>query len=125
MAPVEAAFSTLGLAITGSREFEDFTAYTVQVMGELSSKWEVDKRYSSFDALHDALRAKFPSAALPELPGKKFFGNRDPDFVQQRGRDLQTYLQRLAGIDIVGRCEEVMLFLSSSDTGERPRRLDG
>ena len=39
--------------------------------------------------------------------------------VEQRARDLQTYLQRLVRLPTVGRCELVMTFLASGDTGAR------
>lgn len=33
------------------------------------------------------------------LPGKKFFGNKDPSFIQKRKVELQAYLNKLARSD--------------------------
>ena len=108
----------LNVKITGHRETPDFTAYTLRVQGEEGEVWEVEKRYSSFDRLHDELSEKFV-VPLPALPGKKWFGNHEPEFVEQRARELQTYLQQLVRLPTVGRCELVMTFLASGDTGAR------
>lgn len=115
----------LHVQITNHRVINgDFAVYTVRVQGVEGSRWEVDKRYSSFDSLHDRLASKFKSAKLPKLPGKRFFFNMDEDFVHERQQDLQRYLQELVMIPVVGRSELVMMFLASCDTGSRPRSIE-
>ncbi|KAL3285767.1 hypothetical protein HHI36_000292 [Cryptolaemus montrouzieri] len=51
--------------------------------------WRISKRYNDFYKLHTYLQ----SSGLPlSLPPKKLIGNLDPDFINERLRGLQKYL---------------------------------
>ncbi len=71
---------------------EEFTEYHMKVVDTASgSSWLVRRRYREFRDLHDQLKLKYPSE-LPSIPGKKMWGNQDPEFVRQRQDQLQTYM---------------------------------
>lgn len=88
------------------REKAEFTVYplkaTITREDTSSSNVEVNKRYSQFDELHEAVRGRaddrshnpdlaqlekrFKKVKLPEMPPKKWFGNTDPEFVNERAK---------------------------------------
>lgn len=69
------------------REFFDLTTYL---------EWSVTRRFAQFDKLHRALKAQFPSLALPELPPKTMFGKKQTKaFLDARQRQLELYVQQL------------------------------
>ena len=51
------------------------------------NSWQVIKRYSDFEKLHDQLKSA--RIDLP-LPPKKAFGNFDRDFIAERQTGLQV-----------------------------------
>lgn len=51
--------------------------------------WRVLRRYNDFADLQKHL--SISGINLP-LPGKKFFGNMRPDFIAERRRELQIYI---------------------------------
>ena len=68
--------------------------YTVEVA--LFQIWFLKKRYSDFDELHRKLRRDLdPITAenLPKIPEKKFFFNKNADFLYSRMRNLHDYLK--------------------------------
>ena len=64
--------------VPGESSFDGkpYTAYKVQINAGKGVKWEIEKRYSEFRRLKDALIKKMPEAArlLPEFPGMGLFG---------------------------------------------------
>jgi len=70
----------------------DFTEYkldTTRLVGEEERRGSVYHRYSSFLALHQALSA---AGHEFEFPGKRWFGNMDPDFIAERATALQAFI---------------------------------
>jgi len=60
--------------------------------GEETRAWEVSKRYTDFVNLHNALQ----DSGLPlNLPKKKIVGNLDREFVIQRQKELQLFIQTI------------------------------
>ena len=73
----------------------------VQLKGE---KWQVQRRFRDLFQLHNLLRSKFND--LPNLPtrrayglGKWIFGKEDEDFLAERQREFQRYLNALVLLD--------------------------
>eukprot|EP00122_Pirum_gemmata_P021568 Pgem_evm1s20085 len=68
-----------------------YTVYCIKIRG---SKNVVHKRYSDFVKFHnDASKVKSAGVTLPKLPPKKWRNNMDPNFVFNRGLDLEEYLR--------------------------------
>ncbi|GAA5861055.1 hypothetical protein JCM8547_008020 [Rhodosporidiobolus lusitaniae] len=75
----------------------------------------VHRRYSHFHALSLLLSSRFlsPLLSLPPLPPKAFGATRFSEaFVEQRRRDLESWVGRLGGHPVVGESEELRGFLS-------------
>lgn len=59
----------------------------------LDNEWNVYRRYAEFRALHNTLRLQFPQVDTFNFPPKKAIGNKDAKFVEERRKQLQTYLR--------------------------------
>ncbi|BGP15849.1 hypothetical protein JCM10213v2_003838 [Rhodosporidiobolus nylandii] len=81
----------------------------------------VTRRFSHFTALHALLSARFfvPLVMIPPLPPKALGAGRFAEgFVEQRRRDLERWLEKLARHPVVGRSEELRDFLQLEDEKE-------
>ncbi|XP_043945117.1 sorting nexin-29 [Protopterus annectens] len=58
-------------------------------------EWNVYRRYTEFRGLHQKLRAKYPQVDTFNFPPKKAIGNKDAKFVEQRRKELQSYLRNV------------------------------
>uniref|UniRef100_A0A673WHK4 Sorting nexin 29 n=1 Tax=Salmo trutta TaxID=8032 RepID=A0A673WHK4_SALTR len=59
----------------------------------LDNEWNVYRRYTEFRALHNHLRSQFPQVDTFSFPPKKAIGNKDAKFVEERRKQLQSYLR--------------------------------
>jgi len=75
--------------------------------------WFVWKRYNDFYRFDKKLRQKFAitSSSLPMLPPKRRTMNLDPSFVQERQRQLQSYLEQLLRMVQIANSKYIRLFL--------------
>ncbi|KAG1676004.1 Sorting nexin-29 [Nymphon striatum] len=58
-------------------------------------EWNIYRRYSHFNILHQALRKKHKIVNTFNFPPKKAIGNRDAKLVEYRRQRLQHYLRRV------------------------------
>nr|XP_061796767.1 PX domain-containing protein kinase-like protein isoform X1 [Nerophis lumbriciformis] len=81
----------LTAAIEASQKLQSHTEYIIRVQRGVSSdnSWQVIRRYSDFDVLNNNLMVC--AISLP-LPPKKLIGNMDREFIAERQRGLQAYL---------------------------------
>lgn len=56
-------------------------------------EWNVYRRYTEFRALHHQLQSAFPQVRAYNFPPKKAIGNKDAKFVEERRKQLQSYLR--------------------------------
>uniref|UniRef100_A0A8B9YUR7 Sorting nexin 29 n=1 Tax=Bos mutus grunniens TaxID=30521 RepID=A0A8B9YUR7_BOSMU len=56
-------------------------------------EWNVYRRYAEFRTLHHKLQNKYPQVRAFNFPPKKAIGNKDAKFVEERRKQLQTYLR--------------------------------
>jgi len=96
-----------------------YTAYKVSVKCG-PRLWFVLRRYADFADLCTKLDKKFPNRRLLEhFPPKKVLGNMDREFIENRKKQLQSFLKSVVQKkDDVARSPEVTLFLS------KERQLD-
>ncbi|XP_067224683.1 sorting nexin-29 isoform X5 [Chanodichthys erythropterus] len=59
----------------------------------LDNEWNVYRRYAEFRTLHNYLRPQFPQVDTFNFPPKKAIGNKDAKFVEERRKQLQSYLR--------------------------------
>uniref|UniRef100_A0A3P9CKK5 PX domain containing serine/threonine kinase n=1 Tax=Maylandia zebra TaxID=106582 RepID=A0A3P9CKK5_9CICH len=79
--------------IEASQNLQSHT-YIIRVQRgvSLDNSWQVIRRYSDFDVLNNSLMVC--GITLP-LPPKKLIGNMDREFIAERQRGLQTYLDTI------------------------------
>ena len=84
-----------GGGINGSNEatLNDFDRTSSSTTS--SSSWFVFRRFTDFVRLRDRLQLEFPNKRLPPLPNKKWFNKFDHDFLVQRQRQLQDFVDEL------------------------------
>jgi sorting nexin-1/2 len=83
-----------------------------------SGEAEVNRRYSDFVWLHDALQYGFPGVVVPPLPEKRLRGTFEPAFLQTRTRFLQKFLDRCLEHPELSRARVVLRFLTTADPSE-------
>jgi hypothetical protein len=89
---------------------DEFTEYHMKVTSSDNTSWLVRRRYREFRDLHDHLKLKYPER-MPSVPGKKLWGNQDPDFVRQRQDQLQVYMNGVLAIEPDCRTRVLQRFL--------------
>jgi ankyrin repeat protein len=71
-------------------------------------RWTIRARYSDLNAFHQSVKKQFKSApGFPRFPGRKFTGQMDPQFIEQRKRALESYFQLLLSMDSVAKSAQV------------------
>ena len=77
------------LVSTGAK---DFVVYKIRVKDGSGFEWTVSRRYRHFEVLHRQLRSD-PAYRLKLPPKRIFFHSQNFDFVEERRKALDTYLQ--------------------------------
>jgi hypothetical protein len=85
---------------------DEFTEYHLKVKNSENASWLVRRRYREFRDLHDILKLVYPDA-IPSVPGKKLWGNQDPEFVRLRQDQLQVYMNGVLALE--PHCASVVL----------------
>uniref|UniRef100_A0A4W3K2U3 PX domain-containing protein kinase-like protein n=1 Tax=Callorhinchus milii TaxID=7868 RepID=A0A4W3K2U3_CALMI len=100
----------LSCLIEASQSLQSHTEYIIRVQRGVAAEnsWQVIRRYSDFDVLHTSLQIS--GLTLP-LPPKKLIGNMDREFIAERQRGLQNYLNFITTHHILSTCELVKKFL--------------
>lgn len=75
----------------------------------------VIRRFSDWEWLHTSLTADLAGQLLPALPDKALMGRFSPEFVEERRRALQLFLQRCMDHAVIRRHEMLRLFLTGTD----------
>ncbi|NWY05937.1 SNX29 protein, partial [Nothoprocta ornata] len=58
-------------------------------------EWNVYRRYAEFRSLHHKLQNKYHQVRTFNFPPKKAIGNKDAKFVEERRKQLQSYLRNV------------------------------
>uniref|UniRef100_H0V8E4 PX domain containing serine/threonine kinase like n=1 Tax=Cavia porcellus TaxID=10141 RepID=H0V8E4_CAVPO len=90
------------------------TEYIIRVQRGISvdNSWQIVRRYSDFDLLNNSLQ--IAGLSLP-LPPKKLIGNMDREFIAERQKGLQNYLNVITTNHILSNCELVKKFLDPNN----------
>ncbi|XP_030874589.1 PX domain-containing protein kinase-like protein [Leptonychotes weddellii] len=88
--------------------------YIIRVQRGISveNSWQIVRRYSDFDLLNNSLQ--IAGLSLP-LPPKKLIGNMDREFIAERQKGLQNYLNVITTNHILSNCELVKKFLDPNN----------
>ncbi|KAL8614292.1 hypothetical protein ACOMHN_007630 [Nucella lapillus] len=79
------------------------------------SNIQVSRRYKHFDWLHERLEAKFACVPIPPLPDKQVTGRYEEDFVQERMKHLQMWVDRMVRHPVISRSDVFLHFLTCTD----------
>ncbi|XP_070215834.1 PX domain-containing protein kinase-like protein isoform X2 [Bos mutus] len=104
----------LTAAIEASQSLQSHTEYIIRVQRGISieNSWQIVRRYSDFDLLNNSLQ--IAGLSLP-LPPKKLIGNMDREFIAERQKGLQNYLNVITTNHILSNCELVKKFLDPNN----------
>nr|XP_006822730.1 PREDICTED: PX domain-containing protein kinase-like protein-like [Saccoglossus kowalevskii] len=100
----------LTAVIEAAQNVETHIDYVIRVQrGPVPENcWQIHRRYSDFVTLHDNLKQ---SGIMLPLPPKKVFGNMEREFVAERQKALQQYLNILLSYQILSNSLHVKQFL--------------
>ncbi|XP_022781065.1 uncharacterized protein LOC111322254 [Stylophora pistillata] len=102
----------IGYEIVDNRQ--KFTVYKIEVKSQNKS-WFVFRRYTDFTRLNDRLRDAFPEFQI-RLPGKRWFkDNFDPEFIEERARGLQFFINNIMNHSDICNSHEVQEFFCLND----------
>lgn len=97
-----------------------YVVYAIHSTREDQS-WTVYHRYSRFSELHSKVKTAYDGSAyakqLPSLPSgvaSLFKDSLDPEFIEQRRKQLDEYLQSLLKVPGIDRVHPLWLFLTNS-----------
>lgn len=99
-----------------------FVVYKV-VVNSGTKSWFIFRRYNEFHTLYEKVKRLCPEANL-RLPGKKIFGNLDPEFIQQRREGLDEFIKKLIQHPRLSQNPEVKSFLSLDNPRNAPDASD-
>ncbi|XP_053890516.1 PX domain-containing protein kinase-like protein isoform X1 [Malaclemys terrapin pileata] len=104
----------LTAVIEASQSLHSHTEYIIRVQRGISmeNSWQIVRRYSDFDLLNSSLQIS--ALSLP-LPPKKLIGNMDREFIAERQKGLQNYLNVITTNHILSNCELVKKFLDPNN----------
>ena len=91
---------------------KQFTTYDIS---NTSTGHLVARRYKHFTWLHDRLHEQFAGVSVPPLPDKQVQGRFQADFIENRRRGLQRFLNRVANHPVLGASSVFRHFLSVTD----------
>ena len=97
----------------------EFTEYHIKVSSSRGESWLIRRRYREFRDLHDHLKLKY-GENLPQIPGKRLWGNQDPSFVQERQEGLQRYLDGVLALEPDCSTKYLRRFLEIRDQPRSP-----
>jgi hypothetical protein len=109
------SFQTHSVQFVGHVIADEYTEYHMKVTSSDGASWLVRRRYREFRELHDHLKLKYPDR-MPSIPGKRLFGNQDPEFVRQRQDGLNRYMSGILALEPDCRTWVLQKFLEIKNT---------
>ncbi|KAL4225444.1 Sorting nexin-9 [Mactra antiquata] len=79
------------------------------------SNIQVSRRYKHFDWLHIQLENKFTCIPIPPLPDKTISGRYEEEFIDQRMKLLQLWVDRICRHPVLSKSEVFLHFLTCTD----------
>lgn len=81
----------------------------------------VGRRYKQFDWLHEQLVNKFRFVCIPPLPGKQIAGRFEQEFIEERRRQLELWLNRICSHPVLCASFAVQHFITC-DSSDKNRK---
>eukprot|EP00051_Salpingoeca_urceolata_P032642 m.16670 g.16670 ORF g.16670 m.16670 type:complete len:526 (-) comp5304_c0_seq1:76-1653(-) len=99
-------------------KFSGIKQFTTYEITSSSTAPPVNRRFKHFAWLHQRLSDLFPGICVPPLPDKQMQGRFDAKFIEQRRRQLQRFLNRVAEHPVLGSTSVFRHFLTTTDQKE-------
>ncbi|CAF0776928.1 unnamed protein product [Rotaria sp. Silwood1] len=96
-----------------------FTEYKIHP--QIPGSRYVCRRYKQFDWLHEQLVNKFRFVCIPPLPGKQIAGRFEQEFVEERRRQLELWLNRVCRHPVLCATYAVQHFITC-ETNDKNRK---
>ena len=95
-----------------------YQVYVMKVHCNTAHSWVAEKRYSDFLSFDEKLRKKFWYMEVPKLPEKQIwnFSKQTDEFLQDRQKQLQTYMSTVLKTSCFSQADETWQFLTDSKT---------
>ena len=87
--------------------------YTV-IGVDSEGKFEVQRRYKEFDALHLSLLERWPGCYVPAIPEKSVIGDKEEAFVEQRRSLLERFMRECGKYEYLIESKEFKIFTRST-----------
>ncbi|ETW05604.1 hypothetical protein H310_03342 [Aphanomyces invadans] len=106
--------------VVGS-SYNRFTQYVVSTTANSPSfpvKFcQVRRRFSDFEWLHQRLTDRFRGTIIPPIPEKRWTGNMDATFVEERRQGLEHFINEVCNHDKLSIAFEVQIILTANNEG--------
>lgn len=101
----------------GMTQYISYKLTTVRVVSDSGNEEETvtERRFSDFVWLFDKLAKQYKGYLIPPLPDKAIMGRFSGDFIDERMRGLQIFLEMLAAHSVLSQSTDVESFLFGSD----------
>jgi serine/threonine protein kinase len=96
------------------RTVDDHTEYMVEV-NYADRSWKVSRRYNDFAQLHRILGRKKVAALQIQLPPKRLLGRFKSQFLSERQKQLQAYLDLVVGSPTLSMNKQLWMWLDMPD----------
>ncbi|CAF3985360.1 unnamed protein product [Rotaria sp. Silwood2] len=100
-----------------------FTEYKIHP--QISGGRYVSRRYKQFDWLHEQLVNKFRFICIPPLPGKQIAGRFEHEFVEERRRLLELWLNRICRHPVLCASYAVQHFITCETSDKNKKDWKG
>ena len=102
---------------------QEYALYLIKIWVEPTNiVFHIQDRYSGIRTWQDSVKNELESQeAVPNYPGKKWFGNLDPQFLRQRGLSIEMFLTTFLGHPLVKKSKLVPVYFSKLAASDEDR----
>jgi hypothetical protein len=101
----------------------DYAKYLIKIWVDPTNiVFHIQDRYSGIRNWQDNIKNELENQdAVPNYPGKKWFGNLDPQFLAQRGHSLEIFMTTFLGHPLVKKSKLVPVYFSNRAASEEDK----
>ncbi|KDO34183.1 hypothetical protein SPRG_19029 [Saprolegnia parasitica CBS 223.65] len=101
--------------------YNRFTQYIVSTTTDSPlfpmASCQVRRRFSDFEWLHQRLTDRFRGTIIPPIPEKRWTGNMDATFVEERRQALEHFINEVCNHEKLSKTFEVQIMLTANNEG--------
>ncbi|EQC34662.1 hypothetical protein SDRG_07982 [Saprolegnia diclina VS20] len=101
--------------------YSRFTQYIVSTTTDSPlfpmTSCQVRRRFSDFEWLHQRLTHRFRGTIIPPIPEKRWTGNMDATFVEERRQALEHFINEVCNHEKLSKTFEVQIMLTANNEG--------